>query len=127
MLRFLSFFALASAAAVIACGDGTHAGGGATCAAAGSASVSGTLLGATFSARNAVAYPSSASSGFVVVTDFSGECSFVGTNDLKPSSNALVFDFLNTATATGTFDTTAVDVQYAAYDAKCKSPQGESA
>jgi hypothetical protein len=88
--------------------------------------VSGTLLGAPFSAADAVAYPSSDSSGFVVITDFASACSFVGTNDAKASSKVLSFDFLQTPIATGTFDTAAVDVQYAVFDANCHSPYGES-
>jgi hypothetical protein len=126
MLRLASSLIVVSAL-VAACGGDPKSGPGSTCTDAGTASVSGTLLGNAFAARDAVAFPTGASSGFIIVTDFSGACTYVGTTDAKASSNVISFDFAKTAIAAGTFDTTSVEVQYAQFDAKCSSPQGESA
>ena len=125
-----SFF-LFSAALMVACspspqnGDaGTDAssdGGG--CGNA-SASVNGTMLGVTLSAKDAIYAPGS--SNFVIVGDFAGLCAL--GNDLKASSNVLVFDFYGTAPAPGTVQVgAALDVQFAEYDQTCGSPAGESA
>jgi len=100
--------------------------GGSCGSAVGSASVTGTLLGNTLAAKDAVSNPGNGTP-FVVITDFSGVCA-MGLNNLKKSSSGLLFDFLTTSTiSVGTVNVGAdLDVQYATYDATCNSPAGES-
>lgn len=86
--------------------------------------VNGTMLGVTLSAKDATYAPGS--SNFVILGDFTGICAL--GNDLKASSNVLVFDFYGTAPAPGTIQVgAALDVQFAEYNQTCNSPAGESA
>jgi hypothetical protein len=96
---------------------------GGSAGAGGSASVSGTLLGKTFAATDAASY-SSGGSVTVVLSDAAGVCSEVETSGVKPGSSALAIT-LPVATASVT-TYTAVEVQFAEFDATCNSPAGES-
>jgi hypothetical protein len=105
-----------SAFVVAAC-----SGSGSGPASAGSASVSGTLLGKTFTPVDAASF---ISGGMVTVVlyDAPGLCTELVANGIKANSNALVFNL--PSAAAGMYS--AVNVQFAEYDSTCNSPAGES-
>jgi hypothetical protein len=93
---------------------------------ASSATVTGTLLGTTLTAKDAIATVTG-SSHFIIIGDFAGICSLKDM-ELKASSNLLVFDYFAAAFPVGMKSTgPMLNVQYAFYDAMCGSPKGESA
>jgi hypothetical protein len=95
---------------------------GSSAGASGSGSVSGTLLGKTFTAADAASYGANGIV-MVVLSDASGVCGELATNGVKPNSSALVFT-LPAAAGGARYDS--VNVQFAEFDATCNSPAGES-
>lgn len=93
---------------------------------AGSGTVTGTLLGNTLAAKDAISSSANGTS-FIAITDYTSTCAD-GLNNLKANSSALLFDFPATPTlSVGTVNVgAAVDVAYATYNATCNSPTGES-
>ncbi len=96
-------------------------GGGAAATAAGSGSVSGTLLGKSFSAADAASYMTSTGVR-IVLYDAAGICGDLRTNAVKANSSDIILDL--SSPNTGSY--AGVQVQYAQFDATCKSPAGES-
>lgn len=112
-----------------ACSSGTGSNandGGAQCSGiTGTATVSGTMQGATLAAKDAVVIKG-AGDTVIGITDFAGACAL--GNSLKKNSNVVSFDFIGAALTPGTVQVgSSLSVQYAAFDQSCNSPNGESA
>jgi hypothetical protein len=103
---------------LFACGTSTSAPPGSS----GSGSVSGTLLGKTFSAVDAASFTNSGTVT-VVLSDASGICGDLMATAVKPNSSALVISLPG---AVNGMKYTGVNVQFAEFDATCNSPSGES-
>jgi hypothetical protein len=94
----------------------------ANCASAGSATVTGTFLGAAFTAKDAIVFRGT--SNVIAFTDYAGACALA--NAQKANSQVISFDLFTAPVAVGTVSGAALDVQYATFDATCNSPSGES-
>lgn len=112
-----------------ACSNGTANDandGGVQCSGVtGTATVSGTMQGATLLAKDAVVTKSGGST-VVAITDFADACAL--GNSFKKNSSVVSFDFYGATLTPGTIQVGSnLSVQYAAYDQSCNSPNGESA
>jgi hypothetical protein len=100
--------------------------GGSTSGGGGSATLSGTLLGASFTPADALSFQDSGQTT-VAMTNYANACSYTSVNNNKANSSYLAITFLN-GVAVGTFNAPSdIDVQFANLDATCSSPTGESA
>ena len=104
---------------------------GSSCNVTAAASVTGTFLGKTLNAQDAVAFESHTTQYEVVVgvTDYKGACGL--GNDVKANSNVLAFIYQGaTALVPAVIDiaqTNTMSAQFTEFDGTCQSPQGESA
>jgi hypothetical protein len=104
---------------------------GNSCNVTASASVTGTLLGKTLGAQDAVTFSAHTTQYEVVVgiTDYKGACGL--GNDVKANSNVLAIIYQGaTALVPATIDiaqTNTMSVQFTEFDGTCQSPAGESA
>jgi hypothetical protein len=116
----MRFWSIAASLLFVAACSGPGSGGSGA-AAAGSGSVSGTLLGKSFSTADAASYMTSTGVR-IVLYDAAGICSDLKTNAVKANSSDLIIDLSspNMGSHAG------VQVQYAQFDATCNSPAGES-
>jgi hypothetical protein len=103
-------------AAAVACSSGSSAAGSGACNGVGSATIKGTVHGATFDPKDAVSF----SPGNIEVVDFAGLCAF-GLGHAKPNATYLNLTFQN-GFRLGTTDVgAALDVRTSVWDSKCNS------
>ena len=99
----------------------------------GTCTVSGTIQGSSFDARDCTSGATVAGGQYttdIVLTDFLGACGVVGASALKASSKIIDLHFTgNTPLAVGTYKANGagLDAQFATYNATCNSPSGGSA
>lgn len=99
--------------------------GGQCAGSTGSATLNGTMQGATLLPKDAVVTRSGGGT-FIAITDFADACGL--GNGFQKNSNVVSFDFYGATLTPGTVQVgSALSVQYAAYDQTCNSPNGESA
>lgn len=114
----MKFWSIAASLFVAAACSGSSGGGG---TAAGSGSVSGTLLGKSFATADAASYATSTGIR-IVLYDAPGLCGYLKSNAVKANSSSIVIDI--SSPNAGSYPGS--NVQYAQFDATCNSPMGES-
>jgi len=100
-----------------------------TCAVQGRASITGSLLGSAFSAKDAVEiFVATEAKYKIEITDYASACSL--GESLHQGSHVISIGYTNPLLSSGTFDVTKTEgmsADYAQYDATCKASKSEAA